>query len=461
MNQPQIQPQQDIAKVFTDLTAKAKAANAQVEMTVSEGDKFSATYQDRKLKKYSSDQTASAVIRVLKGSGVGIATTENLAPDSLAQCFEEALQSAKDLDQGGEPEDLVAPAASYPDVKLFVSDYEDVPVADRLKWAEALEKEALDLDPRVSNVPYSGVTLASGKTRLLNSKGLDRSYQSSGISGYSYALAKEGDKSKSGYHSFFRRQAKDLPLKQTAHEGASRALDLLSAVQPKTGQVPAVLTNDVAAQLLSILGHHVSAKSIDEDTSLLKDKKGSAVLSPVLNITDNPLNADLPGSRPFDAEGTPSQQTPLFKNGVLENYLTNSYYARKMNLPSTGNAVRGRAGMDISLSNMIVAPGTKTFEELVAMAPEVVVITEESGFHSGMKEMTGDFSLPAYGALYRNGKKVQALEQFVISGNVFELMKSVTAASNRLNENGGSVIAPDLFVPALSIAGSQADSVKE
>ena len=450
--------QQNITQVFSDLTAKAKAAQAQVEMTVSEGDKFSATYQDRKLKKYSSDQTASAVVRVLKGSGVGIATTENLSAESLAECFAAALQSAKDLDQGGEPEDLVAPAASYPDVKLFVSDYEEVPIAERLKWAESLEQEALDLDQRVSNVPYSGVTLSSGKTRLLNSKGLDRSYQSSGISGYSYALAKEGDKSKSGYHSFFRREAKDLPLKETAHEGATRALDLLSAVQPKTGQVPAVLTNDVAAQLLSILGHHLSAKSIDENTSMLKDKKGSAVLSPVLNIADNPLASELPGSRPFDAEGTPSQQTALFKDGILENYLTNSFYARKLGLPSTGNAVRGRAGMDIAPSNLVVAPGTKTFEELVNMAPDVVVITEESGFHSGMKEMTGDFSLPAYGALYRNGKKVQSLEQFVISGNVFELMKSVTAASNRLNENGGSVVAPDLFVPALSIAGESKEN---
>lgn len=447
---------QEVSQVFGDLVAKAKAVSAQVELTLNEGEKFSATYQDRKLKKYSSDQTANAVIRVLRGSGVGIATTENLSPESLRECFDEALQSAKDLDQGGEhiAEELVAPAAKYPEVDVFASDYEEVPIAERLKWAESLEKDALDLDPRVTNVPYSGITLSSGRTRLLNSKGLDRTYRSSGISGYSYSLAKEGEKSKSGYHSFFRRKAGDLPLKKTAHEGATRALDLLSAVQPKTGQVPAVLTNDVAAQLLSILAHHLSAKSIDENTSLLKGRRGEAVLSPLLTIRDNPLDPSLPGSRPFDAEGTPSQETSLFREGVLDHFLTNSYYARKLNLPLTGNAVRGRAGLDISTSNLIVQPGTKSFEELVNMAPEVVVITEESGFHSGMKEMTGDFSLPAYGALYRNGKKVQSLEQFVISGNVFDLMKSVTAISDRLNESGGSVLAPDLFVPALSIAGS-------
>lgn len=454
--------QQEIATVFASLKTKALAAGAQVELTLSEGEKFAATYQDRKLKKYSSDQTASAVIRVLKGSGVGLATTENLAPDSLEQCFNEALQSARDLDQGVSDvqlaEDLVAPASSYPEVKLFTSDYEDVPIAERLKWAETLEKVALDADPRVTNVPYSGVTLSSGRTWLLNSKGLDRSYQSSGISGYSYSLAKEGEKSKGGHQSFFQRTPQNLPLGEVAREGASKALEMLSAVQPKTGQFPAVLTNDVASQLLSVLGHHLSAKAIDENTSLFKDKKGQALLSKELTILDNPLDEKLPGSRPFDSEGTPSQKTPLFKNGVLESILTNSYYARKLKLPSTGNAVRGRAGLDISPSNMQVTPGTKTFDELVNMAPEVIVITEESGFHSGMKEMTGDFSLPASGFMYRNGKKAEALEQFVISGNLFDLLKSVTATSNRLNENGSSIQTPDLFVPALSIAGSQGDA---
>lgn len=448
---------QELTQAFSKLSQQAQSARAEVELTIKEGDSFSAVYQDRKLKKYSSDQTQNAVIRVLKGSGVGIASTENLAPESLENCFQEALRSAQDLDlglDGGKiAEELVAPAANLPQVDVFTSDFEEIPIAQRLKWAEFIEREALDRDPRVSNVPYSGVQLASGKTWILNSKGMNQSFKSSSISGYAYALAKEGEKAKSGSASFFRRRAEGLPLAQVAHEGADRALRLLTAVQPPTGQYAVVLSNEVAAQLMGILDQHVSAKALDEGTSLFKDRIGEKIFSEKFNIVDNPLDPDLPGSRPFDVEGTASQKTPLFTNGVLRNFLTNSYFARKLNLPLTGNAVRTNSDLGISTSNMVVTPGNYKFEDLVNMAPEVIVITSAMGFHSGVKEMTGDFSLPSYGMLYRNGKPVEAVEQFVMSGNFFEIMKSVTAMSDRVNLNGSSVVCPDLFVPAMSIAG--------
>lgn len=453
---------QEITQVFSELKNKALAAQAQVELTISGGETFSATYQDRKLKKYSANETATAVVRVLKGTGVGVATTENLAAESLQSCFQQALQSAVDLDGGVSTEqiaeDLVAPADHYPEVPLFVSDYEEIPIAERLKWAEALEKEALDFDPRVTNVPYSGINLTSGMTWILNSKGLNQSYKGSAINGYSYSLAKEGEKSKSGYHSFFRRSPDALPLKEIAQQGATEAVEMLAAVQAPTGQYAAVLNNEVASQLVGVLSHHISAKALDENTSLLKDRKGEAVLSPVLNINDNPLDANLPNSRPFDSEGTASQITPIFKDGKLQNFLTNSYYARKLKLPLTGNAVRGMAGLEVSASNMIVAPGTQSLQDLIASKPEVLVITEIQGMHSGMKEMTGDFSLPASGVLYRNGKKAQYFEQFVISGNILDLLKSVTAVSNRLNNNGSPVVCPDLFVPQLSVAGAHVEA---
>lgn len=448
----------EMTGVFAKLKEQASVSNAQVELTLNSGENFSATYQDRTLKKYTSATTQSAVIRVLHGTGVGIASTENLGAEALEQCFQEALLSAKDLDGGIQSgkilEDLVAPSEVYPQVPLFASDYQEISVPERLKWAETLEKEALDLDARVSSVPYSGVSLFSGQVWLLNSKGMNQTYRSSGISGYAYALAKEGEKTKSGHSSFFRRNADHLPLVEVAREGGQKAVGLLAAVQPKTGVFPTVLTNEVMASLLSILDTHLSAKSVDEGTSAFAGKVGETMFSTALEIIDNPLDANLPGSRPFDAEGTPSQLTPLFEKGKLQNFLTNSYYARKLKLPLTGSAVRGGSAMDISTSNMVVKPGNKTFEELVALAPEVVVITEATGFHSGMKELTGDFSLPAYGYMYRNGKRMEAIEQFVISGNVFEILKSVTALSNRVNTDGSSVVTPDMFVPALSLAGA-------
>lgn len=446
-----------VKKSFEEMKKKAAALGAEVELSLSEGDSFSAVYQDRKLKKYSSAQNQNAQIRVLHGTGVGLASTENLDPEALLQSFEAALESAKHLDQPGPNkinEVLIADAGQYPDPQLFHSDYEEVPVDQRLAWAEGLEADALNLDKRITNVPYSGMNLVSGLNWILNSKGLDRSYKSSSITGSSYAIAKEGEKAMSGYSSFFKRDPKAVEVPKTALDGANRALSLLGAVQPKTGMTPVLLMNDVAAEMIGIFDQHLSAKALDEGTSLLKGRLGEQILSEKICMIDDPLRSELPGARPFDGEGAPSKQTPLFEKGVLKNFLTNSYYARKLNLPNTSNAVQTRFGLDVSSSNLCVEAGTKSFEDLVAMYPEVIVITEATGFHSGVNGTTGDFSLPAYGYLYKNGKLEKPLEQFVISGNLFEAFKDVADISNRLNDDSSSVRAPDILFHKLSVAGA-------
>lgn len=451
--------QEALQNTFSNISSSAHRQGAEVELTINEGEKFSATYQDRKLKKYNADQTQTATLRVLKGHGVGVSTTENLSAESLQEAFAAALQAAKELDTGVQPGEVVetlrGPSAGIPQLATFVSDYEDIPIAEKLQFAETLEKGALDFDSRVTNVPYSGVVFSSGLVWLLNSKGINQSYRSSSVMGYSYALAKEGDSAKSGYYGAFVRRPADFHWQEVAETGAKKALAMLNAVQPPTGAYPVVLSSEVASQFLSFLGEHVSAKSLEEGTSLLKGRQGEQVLSPLLTLIDDALLADLPGARPFDAEGTPSQRTPLFEKGVFTNFITNDYLARKLNLPLTGHAARSYKGMDVALTNLVVTPGEETLDSLLNKAPEMILITSVSGLHSGMKEATGDFSLPADGFMYRNGQRAEAIEQFVISGNLFALLKSVSALSNHVEKGMSSVLCPDLFVPSLSIAGKK------
>ena len=178
------------------------------------------------------------------------------------------------------------------------------------------------------------------------------------------------------------------------------------------------------------------------------------IFSPLISIVDDPLNAALAGARPFDSEGVPAQKTLLVDQGVLKTYLTNSKYAKLFSLKNTGNAATGAGEMDISASNVLVAKGQKSFEELLSSHPQVLMISQfEGGMHSGYNDVTGDFSLPASGFIYENGKKVRAVNQFVISGNVFELLKNVSAVSSRYPDTNDSILVPDLLATDISIAG--------
>ena len=446
-----------IQSVFTDLASSARKEGASLEVSIGKADSFSASYQMRKLKKYTADQSQAAVFRVLYGKGTGLATTENLSPDALKLAYDEAFRSAQDLHQAAAPEklepELLAAQVQTEVPGLFFSDYSELATAQKLAWAEELEKQALDFDPRVTNVPYSGLNHSASEKVLMNSQGLQLTSRASSISAYSYALAKLGDDSKAGMIGSFNRDPKTLNTSAIATGAARRSLDLLGAVQPKTGHWNVVFVNEVGAELVGLMVAHFSAKALDEGTSLLKNRKGQQVFSKVFNWQDDPFLAELPGARSFDAEGAASKRLSLVQEGRIENYLTNSYYARKMNLPHTAHAIRGSGELDIAPTNLIVSKGSTSFEAMTASAPELVVITEVSAIHSGFKESTADFSLPASGFLYRNGERVSALHQFVISGNLLDLLGRVSTLSDRWNHNGDSTLCPDLFVADVSLAG--------
>jgi PmbA protein len=449
--------QDQLKDIFSDLSARAKKDGADIELSIGKGESFAASYQMRKLKKYSADQSQAAVIRVLYGKGTGLSTTENLSPEAMKEAYSDAFRSAQDLNKTAAP-DKLEPALfepkKIPDVSgIYHSDYSEVSTAQKLMWAENLEKLALEKDKRITNVPYSQFSHTSGERFLFNSKGLIASSKSSSLTAYTYALAKAAEDSKMGGWGEFHRNPAKFNDESIVKEAVNRTVAQLGATQPKTGKWNVIFANEVAAQFVGLITDHFSAKAMDEGTSLLKGKKGQQIFSKMLTWTDDPFVSDLSGARSFDAEGAPSQKTSLVKEGRIENYLTNSYYARKMNLPHTANASRGSGELEVSPSNIIVSKGSRSFEDLLKLSNDVIVITDVEAIHSGYKESTGDFSLPASGFLYRHGERQNALHQFVVSGNLIELLNRVTELSDRWNEGGDSTLSPDLFIPDVSLAG--------
>lgn len=443
--------------LFQDVEKMAKADGAEVEMVLSNSESFSANYNKGDLNKYSFDQSLSAGVRVLYGKGAGFSTTEKISKESLLETYKEALRSAKDLHKEAKSDEvaqsLYRPKGQPTPMHLVSSDIEKVPVADKLNLARQLEAIALQYDPKIQNVPYSRYAESKGGKTLMNSYGLNLSSEAAGLSAFSYALAKQGEDSKSGSYASFVRKPHQLNVEKIAKEAARRSLDLLGSSQPKSGNYPVVLMNEVVSELIDFLSHHLSAKTLEEGTSLLSEKLNQKIFSGLISIIDDPFLVELGGARPFDSEGAISQKTNLIENGVLKSYLTNSFLAEKLSLPHTANAARNGGEMGVAPSNTIMASGKDSIEDLLKSSNEVIYITAVDAIHSGFKPTTLDFSLPAYGFLYRHGEKVQPLHQMVVSGNLLSILNNVEALSRRYNQDGGSVLAPDMLIPEMSIAG--------
>jgi PmbA protein len=180
-----------------------------------------------------------------------------------------------------------------------------------------------------------------------------------------------------------------------------------------------------------------SGDSIWRSASFLAGKLGEKIAASNLTIVDDntmmlPTGAGGFGTSPFDGEGLPSQRTVVVEQGVLRNYLLNTYTARKLDMKSTHNASRGLAGTPgIGCGNLYLEPGTLSSEDIVRDVSAGFYVTSLMGF--GTNIVTGDYSRGATGLWIENGQLTHAVEEVTIRG---------------------AVASPTLRIDGMTVAGS-------
>lgn len=440
---------------FLKICEMAQLENVKVELMIVGGDKLKLGYQKRKLEKFEASRDQMAGFRVVDGFSQGYAFTENLSLDSLKLTFQEALKNAKTLKSENNKYKIQFATPQKIQELSFLNVSQNVSIDEKLKVAEILESAALDLDPKIQSTPYCGLIESKGFKRILNSDGLDVSYNASSYSAYTYAFAKEGTMAKTEGSSDFVRDFKKLDPKKIAEKGARGAIKRLPSQKLKTGSYPVVIENDAMASFLAMLAPHLSAQNVLEGKSLLNQKLNQKLASPFFELSDDPFNEQGGSSRPFDSEGSASQVTPLFESGVLKTFLTHLESADKLKLKNTANASRSPStSLDVSHSNLVLKKGSTTRDEMIKKYPKVVLITQiTGGLHAGYKESTGDFSIPCEGFLYENGQLVGPVDQFVMSGNILQLIQDIEAVGTEYGTPGNSYLSPDVLVKSLSFAG--------
>lgn len=442
---------------FEKIQAQAKKDGAEVEMLVERGESFSTSFQKGNPEKFDSSASHCAGLRVILNGFEGYSYSENLSDEALLSAYQEALKNAKFTGQAGDSKKKSALLDNSSDVKenlaLVNDSLDSLDVPQKLERGKALEAIALKMDPRITACPYNGYSETQSEVQILNSRGVRRKQRKTSVVGYVYCLAKQGDESKMSGEGFFTRQSSKFDPKHVAEIAAKKTLSKLGAEQPETGMYPVVIDAETAAEFVGLFLDSFSAKSVEEKTSLFGQELGKTIASETLTMIDDPF-FDGMGTRAFDSEGAPVQKTPLLENGKLANFLTNSVLAKRMNLPHTASAARSaRSQLDVGISNLVIKKGNETLEQLLAKYPKVIYITDFTGYHAGYQSGSGDFSLQSEGELWENGKRVKALSNFVTSGNVKQVLKSIEGLSNREMPPMSSVIAPDLLISSLSIAG--------
>ena len=242
----------------------------------------------------------------------------------------------------------------------------------------------------------------------------------------------------------------DIPAGQIAGDAIADALSKVNAGRMKSGVYPVVIKNGAMADLLSTFSGVFSADNAQKGLSLLAGREGETIASAAVTLVDDPLMPMGLGSCPFDREGAATYTKNIVEGGVLTTLLHNRKTAKKAGVKTTGNAAgAGR----VAPSNLYIAPGEKTEEELLAAMGDGLYLTEVSGLHAGANAVSGDFSLLSRGFEVKGGQKVRAVEQFTVAGNFYKLLESIEAVGSDLIFEGSPIGSPCVKVTSLSVAG--------
>lgn len=428
------------------LLAEAAKRGVDIEVLATRDDRLTVDARGGRTSDITSASRGGVGVRAVVDGRVGYASTEELTEAALAWVLAEAVENAS-LQPPGEAVLPVGQALGRHDL---LSEGLSAPLDAKADAVKSLEGR-LVADPRMQAVQFARYMEMSQEVEIGSTRGADGGYRSGIPVLVAAVVMREGESVKQGFEYSVKPDFYQLEPGTTAQYALNRVGRQLGAKPLTTGRRRAVFEAEVVAQLLGLLAFALSAKSVVEGKSGLSGKLGEVVASEIVTIVDDPTLPGAMGSRPFDAEGTPAQRTPLIEKGVLRSYLHNSDTARRLGQVNTGHAARSYSStLGVSPSNLVLAAGAGIPDG------DGILVTDLMGLHAGANPITGDVSLQAMGMEMRGGEQ-SPVDDFAISFNLFELLKQIEAVGNDPlwlpSFQGGFFFVPSLSVPDLSFAG--------
>ncbi len=427
------------------------------EVYFESGSSFSASVFKGEIVDYSVSDAAGLGFRALVNGKMGYASTQALDDDAIEMLIGAAKTNAE-LIGSEDKQFMYAGGAEYAKLDIYSEAVVKVTAAEKLRLAREMEEKALAADKRIEQVENCGVFSESRQITIVNTKGLDASYEGNIMGGYLAPVAKEDGEVSSSFKLFLTADPASCDVDAMIAEAVSEATDGLKWEQAASGSYPVILRWDAMTSVLWKFSGVFSADSAQKGMSLLKGREGEMIAAACVTIVDDPHRAKTAGSMPFDGEGVPTYKKEIVKDGVLTTLMHNMMTAHKQGVATTANASRASysSPVGVSPSNFYIAPGENDLDALMREMGDGLLITSLQGLHSGANEISGDFSLSAHGYLVKDGARAGAVRQITVAGNFYELLKDIRAVGDDLkfgSASSSSFASPSVLVKKLSVAG--------
>ncbi len=439
-----------------DLAMRAGAGEA--EVFGQSGTSLSAKVEKGDLGQVSADEGSTLGLRVIIDGRLGFASTNQTGTESLEAVASDAVAIAK-MSPADKANVLPEPE-TIPDEARFGYRVDptlaSLGVAEVVERAQELAAKAGEPDARIS-IDQASFSVVSGATVVLSSRGIDQRDEDAALTMSLMALANDGDDTGGmDYRGAVVRDAASVSaeLARIADEVATACIANLGATSGKTyrGAV-AFAPSAFATAILGPLFGSASAIAVQRGRSAFIGKLGASV-APGIDVLDDPTDREAAGACAFDREGCAARPFTLVEDGQLMSFFHNTYSAAVDGARTTGHAQGGARGVPgLGLHAVVVGPtAADAPEDEAALLAALVSGLYVQRFSGTVDPASGDFSGTAKSARWiEDGQVVRSVQEVMLSGNAFEMLRGGITLSRAQERLGGSSRIPWALVDGVSV----------
>jgi len=434
-----------LTALVREILAEAKqqgATTAEAGVNISQGLSVSVRLGEVETVEHTRDKGLGLTVYI--GQRTGSASTTDFGREALRDTVRAACAIARhtaedDCSGLADPDRL---AREIPDLDLHHPWNPGVNQA--IVLARECEAAARGVDKRITNSEGASLSTHEGLEVYGNTHGFLGAVAGSRHSLSVSVIAQDEAGMQRDYWYTSARDAKALDTPATVgHLAADRTLRRLNARRLSTRQCPVLYEAPIAGSLLSHFVGAIRGGALYRQSSFLLDSLGKKVFTDFVRIHEQPHLKGALGSAAFDGEGVATAPRDLVHDGVLLGYVLDSYSARKLKMPTTGNAG--------GVHNLTIAPGPDDLAALLKRMDTGLFVTELIGF--GVNTVTGDYSRGAAGFWVENGEIQYPVEEITIAGNLKEMFRHLAAVGSDVDRRG-NIRTGSILIENMTVAGS-------
>ena len=426
------------ASYCLDLAKKLGATESSV--IVSNSISETVNFRNKKLDESNRSDNLGIDITTYVGKKKSSISSSNLLNENLNILLEKCIEITKNT-----PEDEFN---SLPDRDLLAKEVKDLNLYDdtnlkndhKIDYLKKLEASAA-FNEKIINTE-SSFTQNKSNFILANSEGFCDGYKTSSFTASSVTVAKDENSMERDYEYSSKCHLEDLEdAEKLGKLAADQTIRKLSPKKIGSEKISIIFDKRIAKGMLSAFASAISSSAISRGTSFLKDKINQKIFADSINVFDKPDILKGLGSRSFDNEGVKTDTLKLVDNGILKNYLIDTYNGKKLSLKSNG-----RCG---GASNLYFENGRMSYKDLLNSSSKSLYITETIGHGSNI--VSGDYSVGATGFLVENGEFKYPINEITIAGNFKDMFQNITLANDL--DFKYSTNSPTMMIEGMVVAG--------